>query len=67
MARRETSRAARAPVASGGRSDLWPGEEKLATAPASSCDTGDAPLDRGRSQGGLAGTGPLWTIEHRFY
>jgi hypothetical protein len=29
MARRETSRAQRAPVAGGGRSDLWPGEEKL--------------------------------------
>jgi transposase-like protein len=67
LARRETSRAHCAPVAGGGRSDLWPGEEKLSTAQADLCDACNAPGDRGRSQSHLTGIRPFWTAQHRFY
>src|SRR6266702_8421722 len=58
VARGGSPRAESASMAGGGRSDLWPGEEKLPTAQAGWCDACDAPWDRGSSQGGLDGIGP---------
>ena len=48
VARVESSRAQRSPVASGGRSDLRPGEEKLPATQADTGLTGDALWNRGR-------------------
>ncbi len=41
--------------------------KKLPAAQAGAGHTHDAPWDRGRSQGRFAGTGLLWTAEHRFH
>ena len=47
VARSGTSRAQRTPVAGGGRSDLWPGEEKLPRAQAGTGLAADASGDSG--------------------
>ncbi len=67
VARSGTSRAQRAPLAGGGRSDLRPGQEKLPTASARMGLAGNASWNRGRSQSRLTGIGPLWTAQHRLY
>ena len=67
MARRETSRAQRPPVAGGGEPDLWSGEKMLSGAQARARDTRDAARDRGGSQSRLTGDGPHWEVEHGFY
>ena len=67
MARRETSRAQRTPVAGGSGADLRAGEEKLPTAQVGSGDPCDAAWNRGRSQSRLTGIRLLWAVEHGFY
>jgi hypothetical protein len=47
--------------------DLRPGEEKLPASQAGARHAGDAPGDTGRSHYRLAGTGFLWSVEHRFH
>src|SRR5947209_6716546 len=67
MAARETSRAECAPVAGGGRSDLWPGEKKLLAAQAGAGDPCDAAWNSRSSQSRPTGIRLLGKIEHGFY
>ena len=67
MARGETSRAKRAPMAGGGEPDLRPGEKKLPTAQAGARLARDASGDPSRSHGRLTADGSFWTVEHRLY
>src|SRR5260370_40239423 len=67
MAGRASARVESVPVAGGGRADLWSGEENLPAAQAGAGHARDAPWDRRRSHGRLAGIGPLRTTEHRLY
>lgn len=62
-----SERAGSASVAGGGWNDLWSSEENLPAAQAGSSQARDAPGDRGRSQGHLAGIRFLWTTEHRLH
>jgi len=54
-------------VASGGRTDLRTGEEKLPAAQAGADYARHAPWNRCRSQDRFAEDGLLWTIEHGFH
>jgi hypothetical protein len=65
MAHRVLSRTHRAPVASSSGADLWPGEEKRASAQAGAGDACDAPWHTGRSRSCLAAVRLLWTAQHR--
>ena len=54
-------------VASGAGLDLRSGEEKLPASQTRASHASNAPGDTGRSQGHLAGSGPLWTAQYRLY
>jgi|SRR5947209_3073050 len=55
------------PLASGSRTDLWPGEKMLPSTQAGACHARDETRDRGRSQRHLAGTRFLRTVEYRVH
>jgi hypothetical protein len=63
----ESPRPESTPVASGGRADLWSGEEKLPATQTGASHAGDAPGDTGSSHKRLAEDGVLWTTHHRFH